>query len=117
MPTLATSTHFGHIVDIVNTSDEELNITLKRFRDLETVGIVTQTQEETEMTPLEKIARKKAEQSLTYNGARYEVAVPWKYERRNLPNNREIAERRLQQVEKKLKMGQTLGKCVPRCNR
>ena len=49
------------IVDIGNTSDEELNITLKRFWDLETVGIVTQTQEETEMTPLEKIARKKVD--------------------------------------------------------
>ena len=62
MPTLATFTHFilsPDIVDIVNTSDEELNITLKRFWDLETVGIVTQTQKETEMTPLERIARKK----------------------------------------------------------
>lgn len=96
------------IADIVNTSDEELNITLKRFWDLETVGIVTQTQEETEMTPLEKIARKKVEQSLTYNGALYEVAVPLKHERPNLPNNREIAERRLQQVEKKLKMDRHL---------
>ena len=96
------------IVNIVNTADEELNITLKSFWDLETVGIVTQTQEETEMTPLEKIARKKVEQSLTYNGTRYEVAVPWKHERPNLPNNREIAERRLQQVEKKLKMDRHL---------
>ena len=96
------------IVDIVNTSDEELNITLKRFWDLETVSIVTQIQEETEMTPLERIARKKVEQSLTYDGARYEVAVPWKHERPNLPNNREIAERRLQQVEKKLKMDRNL---------
>ena len=95
-------------MDIVNTSDEELNITLKRFWDLETVGTVTQTPEETEMTPLEKIVRKKVEQSLTYNGARYEVAVPWKDERPNLPNTREIAERRLQQVEKKLKMDRDL---------
>lgn len=60
------------------------------------------------MTPLEKIARKKVEESLTYNGARYEVAVPWKHERPNLPNNREIAERRLQQVEKKLKLDRHL---------
>ena len=72
------------------------------------MGIVTQTQEETKMTPLKKIARKKVEQSLTYNGARYEVAVPWKRERPNLPNNREKAERRLQKVEKKLKMDRNL---------
>ncbi|XP_068692778.1 uncharacterized protein [Montipora foliosa] len=60
------------------------------------------------MTPLEKIARKMVKQSLTYDGARYEVAVPWKHERPNLPNNREIAERRVQQVEKKLKMDRNL---------
>ena len=94
--------------DIINASDEELNITLKRSWDLETVGIVMKTQEETEMTPLEKIARKKVEQSLTYNGPRYEVAVPWKHKRPNLPNNREIAEKRLQQVEKKLKLDRHL---------
>ena len=55
-----------------------MNITLKHFWDLKT-KIVMQTQEETEMTPLEKIARKKVEQLLTYNNARYEVAVPWKH--------------------------------------
>ena len=91
--------------DIVSTSmkpDEDLNATLKRFWDLETVGIVAQSQEQIELTPLEKVARKKVEQSLTYSGDRYEVAVSWKHKRPNLPNNRQMAERRLQLVEKKL---------------
>ena len=75
MPTLVSPVS-PDIVDIVNTSNEELTITLKRFWDLEIVGIVTPTQEETEMTPPEKIVREKVEQSLTYNGAWYEVTVP-----------------------------------------
>ena len=54
------------------------------------------------MTPHEKIAQKKVEQLRTYNGERYEVAVPWKHERPNLSNNRQMAERRLQLVEKNL---------------
>lgn len=88
--------------DIVTASDEDLNVTLKRFWDLETLGIVPQSQEENELTPLEKIAQKKVEQSLSYNGDRYEVSVPWKQDRPNLPNNQQMAERRLQLVEKKL---------------
>ena len=54
------------------------------------------------MTPHEKIAQKKVEQSLTYKGERYEVALPWKHERPNLSNNRQMAETRLELVEKKL---------------
>lgn len=54
------------------------------------------------MTPDEKVAWKKVEQPLAYNGERYVVAVPWKNERPNLPSNRQVAERRLQLVEKKL---------------
>lgn len=56
--------------------EEDLDVTLKRFWDLESVGIVAQSQEEIELTPLEKVVRKKVEQSLTYNGGQYEVAVP-----------------------------------------
>nr|XP_058942387.1 uncharacterized protein LOC131770692 [Pocillopora verrucosa] len=88
--------------DIVTALHEDLNVTLKRFWDLETLGIVPQSQEENELTPLEKIAQKKVEQSLSYNGDRYEVSVPWKQDRPNLPNNRQMAERRLQLFEKKL---------------
>ena len=74
----------------------------KRFWDLETIGITVQTSEKGGMTLDEKLAWKKVEQSLTYNGERYEVAVPWKSERPSLENNRPIAERRLKLVENKL---------------
>lgn len=66
-----------------------------------TVGIGAQNQEEIELTPHEKIAQKKVEQSLAYNGERCEVAVPWKHERPNLSNNRQMAERRLELVEQR----------------
>ena len=82
--------------------EEELNSTLKRFWDLEIVGIGAQNKEEIELTLHEKIAQKKVEQSLTYNREHYELAVPWKHERPNLSNNRQMAERRLELVEKKL---------------
>ena len=63
---------------------ESLNFSLKRFWDLDTVGIVAHNQEQIGMAPDEKVAWKKVEQSLAYNGERYEVAVPWKNERPNL---------------------------------
>ena len=78
--------------------EEELNSTPKRFLELETVGIGAHNQEEIELTHHEKIAQKKLEQSLTYNGERYEVALPWKHERPNLSNNRQMAETRLELV-------------------
>ena len=38
----------------------------------------------------------------------YEVAVPWKDDRPLLPSNRQMAERRLRSVEKKLKQDESL---------
>ena len=40
------------------------------------VGIGAHNQDEIELTAHEKIAQKKVEQSLTFNGERYEVAAP-----------------------------------------
>ena len=59
------------VPDVIHTSmepEEELNSTLKRFWDLETVDIGVHNQEEIELTPHENIAQKKVEQSLTYHG-------------------------------------------------
>jgi hypothetical protein len=54
------------------------------------------------MTPIEKLAWKKAQNSLRFNGERYEIAVPWKDDRPQLPNNLPMAEKRPKSV------GQTL---------
>ena len=45
---------------------------------------------------------KNVSESRTFDGKRYQVAIPWKEERPCLINNRPLAERRLQQVERKL---------------
>ena len=87
---------------ILEANEADMNTTLKRLWDLETIGITAQTSENSGMTPDERFAWKKVEQSLTYNGERYEVAVPWKNERPSLENNRPIAKRRLRLVENKL---------------
>ena len=41
-------------------------------------------------------------ESIRFDGGRYEVAVPWKHKRPELPSNRQMAEKRLHTVEKKL---------------
>ena len=59
-------------------SDGDLNYLLKQFWSLE----VKQP-----LFPKEKLAFDKVNESIRFDGERYEVAVPWKYERRELPPN------------------------------
>ena len=54
------------------------------------------------MSPNEKIAWKKVSESVTFNDGYHEVAVPWKKQRPYLPNNTELAKRRLRSSERKL---------------
>ncbi|CAB3981675.1 Hypothetical predicted protein [Paramuricea clavata] len=78
----------------------DLNSTLKRFWDLESV-VITPTRESL-MTPEEKLAWGKVSQSMKFDGKHYEVAVPWKENRPNLPTNLPMAKQRLLSTEKKL---------------
>ena len=55
-----------------------------------------------QFTSDQESASKKVTETRTFDGKRYQVAVPWKEERPCLINNRPLAERRLQQVERKL---------------
>ena len=57
---------------------------------------------EKQFTPDEQAAWEKVSGSRTFDRKRYQVAVPWKEERPCLVGNRSLAERRLQQVERKL---------------
>ena len=45
---------------------------------------------------------KLVESSLTHNGSRYSIAFPWKEVSPTLPNNREMAKKRLEITEKSL---------------
>ena len=96
---------FGIHADQSTTKDipnecSDLNSTLKRFWELESIGI-TPTKESV-MTPDEQQAWEKVSKSLKFNGKHYEVALPWKDERPDLPNNFPMARQRLLPTEKKL---------------
>ena len=73
---------------------------LKRFWDLESIGITTTGQ--LHLTPEDKLAWDKVNNSLKFDGQHYEVAVPWRDERPQLPNNLPMAKKRLVSTERKL---------------
>ena len=99
--TFRTQTESGHpSVHGQGHTDGELSSLVKRFWDLESIGITASSV--TEMTPAEKMAWKKAQSSMRFNGVRYEIAVPWKDDRPKLPNNILMAEKRHKSVEQKL---------------
>ena len=76
-----------------NQGDEDHSLTdmLKRFWDLESIGITPINSRTAEMSPNEKLAWKKVSESVKLNDGYYEVAVPWKKQRPSLPNNAELA--------------------------
>ena len=61
-------------------------------------------------TEEEKVALEKVSSSVRYNNGRYSVAVPWKEQRPQLPNNRQMAESRLLSTERNLKKKEFVGK-------
>ena len=59
----------------VRSIDDELNFDLKRFWELEPIGIVESSKN---FIADEEIAMKQLQESLIYDGERYEVALQWK---------------------------------------
>ena len=55
-----------------------------------------------QLTPEDKLAWDKVNKSLKFNGQHYEVAVPWRDERPQLPNNLPMARKRLVCTEQRL---------------
>ena len=84
----------------VPNESSDLNSTLKRFWDLESVGVIPAR--ESLMIPEENISWLKVSNSLKFDGEHYEVAVPWKEDRLDLPCNLLIAKQWLLSTEKKL---------------
>ena len=68
---------------------DEINDSLKRFWEIETLGIQQSRPEM--LTREEKIAFEKVCHSLIHDGERYQVAVTWKSASPVLPNNYEMA--------------------------
>ena len=92
----------------LNSNDSELNNLMKQFWSLEAIGITPQGIDNWLQMRGERLAVNKVNETLRFNGKRYEVAVPWKHDRPDLPPNRQMAERGLLSVEKKLKQDESL---------
>ena len=65
-------------------------------------------------TEEEKVALEKVSSSDRYNDGRYSIAVPWKEQRPQLPNNRQVAEFRLCSTERNLKKKEFVEKEYPK---
>ena len=89
---------FGEVPPTVEQLDD-LNAMLKRFWDLETMGI---TPPKPVMTPDESAAWQKVSKSIKFENDNYVIAVPWRNERPSLSNNRPLAEKCLESTERKL---------------
>ena len=84
---------------LAENDNSQLNSLLKRFWDLDSIGIIST---EPQLTPEDKLAWNKVNKSLKFNGEHHEVAVPWRDERPQLPNNLPMAKKGLVSTERKL---------------
>ena len=92
-------TNFVYTFFAKSRSLEDLNVSLKRFWEVESVK---SDPEHPVMSKEEKHALFQARRSLLNDGERYEVAVPWQEDRPYLSNNYEMAFNRLKNTEKRL---------------
>ncbi|XP_003372595.1 hypothetical protein Tsp_10353 [Trichinella spiralis] len=74
--------------------ENEIERTLKKFWELDSIGIKPQ-----EENPTQDSVSAKFHSNLTYDGSRYTVELLWKPGEIRLPNNRSLAEPRLQAME------------------
>ncbi|XP_074662622.1 uncharacterized protein LOC141915116 [Tubulanus polymorphus] len=84
-----------------NPNEEEISLdsTLKAFWEIEKSGL---DESRSKLSVDEEIAQKKLEQSLKFDGKRYEIGVPWKDESPDLENNQSVALNRLKLLMKKI---------------
>ncbi|XP_071118407.1 uncharacterized protein [Haliotis cracherodii] len=96
-PSYCALTYYTH------SPNSELSDLVKSFWDVEEVKNTSQI-----IKPCDKRALCKAEESLVYHHGRYQVGIPWKEEAPSLPNNYDMAYRRLVSTEKKLSKDPTV---------
>ncbi|XP_064469543.1 uncharacterized protein LOC135384262 [Ornithodoros turicata] len=73
---------------------------LKRFWELESVGIVD---DEKNNTLIDSSAMEEFQENITFADGRYQVALPWKAGMATLPDNLEVAKCRLQSLVRRLR--------------
>ncbi|KRY46643.1 hypothetical protein T03_6523 [Trichinella britovi] len=75
--------------------ENEIEQTLKKFWELDSIGIKPQ-----EENPTQDSVSAKFHSNLTHDGSRYTVGLLWKPGEIRLPDNRSLAEQRLQAIER-----------------
>ncbi|XP_053392388.1 uncharacterized protein LOC128555057 [Mercenaria mercenaria] len=83
----------------VNEPDD-LDQMLKGFWEIDNSGL---TIKEQPLTQIEQKVLKESEKDMKVEDGRYEVKIPWKTDPSNIPNDYEMAVKRLQHTEKRLK--------------
>jgi len=80
---------------ITENDNDTLNSSLKRFWDVETIGIA----------PIDEENQGKPNfiQDISFNGDRYEVGLPWKEDRRDIETDYDLCHNRLRSLHSKLR--------------
>ena len=84
----------------------EISNLLRRFWEIENYGTSTEFHQ---LTTDKKASLEKLEESIRYVDGRHQVAIPWKDDEPTLPNNYEMALRRLLNTEKRLLKNPEIG--------
>ena len=89
------STNFNSAF-FISCKDNNLNSTLQRFWELESLGTKL---EHKPCSKDENDALKKVEESMCFKDDRYQVSMPWKEDPKHLPDNYNMAVKRLENME------------------
>ena len=106
-------TNFAYTYFAKNQTEiEQINSTLKQFWEIENV----QSMHDAPIVRIEEqLAMKKVESTLSFENQMYRVGIPWKSDRHALPDNYEMALRRLENTEKRLKRSPDVAEAYSKC--
>ena len=106
-------TNFAYTYFVKNQAEiEQINSTLKHFWEIENV----QSPHDAPIVRIEEqLAIKKVESTLSFENQMYRVGIPWKSDTRALPDNYEMALRRLENTEKRLKKSPDVAQAYNNC--
>ena len=106
-------TNFAYTYFVKNQAEiQQINSTLKQFWEIENV----QSPHDAPIVRIEEqLAMKKVESTLSFENQMYRVGIPWKSDTRALPDNYEMALRRLENTEKWLKKSPDVAQAYNNC--
>ena len=100
------STPFGSIHLRCNQLSINMDVLFERFCDDDSFGVVNRTVQP--VNPENERALQILETTTQFVGDRYESGLLWKYDSSRFPNNRSMAGRRLQSLERRFKINPSL---------